>query len=50
MQIQAFMEETGDLLQWMDETDTVLKKKDVSPSDERALKEQLAKVKVNCDF
>ncbi|XP_048577310.1 dystrophin isoform X2 [Nematostella vectensis] len=45
MQIQEFMEESGELLQWMDDTEAVLKTKDLSAADEDALEELLDKVK-----
>ena len=46
MQIEGFLEESADLLQWMDEADTELQTKDPSPADEDALEELLEKIKV----
>ena len=46
MQIEEFLEESTDLLQWMDEADTELQTKDPSPADEDALEELLEKIKV----
>lgn len=46
MQIEEFLEESADLLQWMDEADSELQTKDPSPADEDALEELLEKIKV----
>ena len=46
MQIQEFMEETADLLLWMDDADNTLQAKDPSPADEDALEDLLDKTKV----
>lgn len=46
MQIEEFLEESADMLQWMDEADTILQIKDPSPADEDALEELIEKIKV----
>lgn len=46
MQIEEFLEESADLLQWMDEADSELQTKDPSPADEDGLEELLDKIKV----
>lgn len=46
MQIEEFLEESADMLQWMDEADTILQTKDPSPADEDALEELIEKIKV----
>ena len=46
MQIEEFLEESGHLLQWLDESDAVLQTKDPSPADEYALEELIEKIKV----
>lgn len=46
MQIEEFLEESADLLQWMDEADAELQTKDPSPADEDGLEELLDKIKV----
>lgn len=45
MQIEEFLEESADMLQWMDEADTILQTKDPSPADEDALEELIEKIK-----
>ena len=47
MQIEEFLEESADLLQWLDEADTTLQTKDPSPADEDALEELIDKIKVS---
>lgn len=46
MQIEEFLEESADMLQWMDEADTILQTKDPSPADEDTLEELIEKIKV----
>ena len=48
MQIEEFLEESADLLQWLDEADTALQTKDPSPADEDALEDLVEKIKVCC--
>ena len=46
MQIEEFLEESADLLQWLDEADTSLHTKDPSAADEDSLVELVEKIKV----
>ena len=46
MQIEEFLEESADLLQWLDDADTILQTKDPSPADDEALVELIEKIKV----
>lgn len=47
MQIEEFLEESGEMLQWMDEADTELQTKDPSPADEDGLVQLIEKIKVS---
>lgn len=46
MQIEEFLEESADLLQWLDDSDTTLHTKDPSAADEDSLVELIEKIKV----
>ena len=46
MQIEEFLEESADLLQWLDDSDTALHTKDPSAADEDSLVELIEKIKV----
>ena len=47
MQIEEFLEESGEMLQWMDEADTELQTKDPSSADEDGLVQLIEKIKVS---
>lgn len=46
MQIEEFLEESADLLEWLDDSDTTLHIKDPSAADEDSLVELIEKIKV----
>ena len=46
MQTEEFMDESADLLHWLDETEVILRPKDPSPADEDAIEIFLDKVTV----
>ena len=50
MQTEEFMDESSDLLHWLDEVEAVLRPKDPSPADEDGIELLLERVTVSKQF